>query len=110
MGINIVIGRFACGVLCFFNLLNNWYILQAVLLVNGISTNLLTLAHNYAALVAYAVVSGFFDGAMITVLGIQILTCVDNTKAASALGFTMVIGSVTSLTGPPIAGEVAASF
>ena len=55
-------------------------------------------------------VFGFFDGAMITVLGIQILTCVDNTKAASALGFTMVIGSVTSLTGPPIAGEAAALF
>ena len=52
MGINIVIGRFACCVLCSFNLLNNWYILQAVLLVNGILTNLLTLAHNYAALVA----------------------------------------------------------
>ena len=60
MGINIVIGRFACGFLCSFNRLNNWYILQAVLLAQGISTNLLTLAQNYAALVAYAVVFGFF--------------------------------------------------
>jgi len=73
--------------------------------VNGISTMLLTLAQNYAALVGYAVVFGFCDGAMATVFNIQALTCVDHSRAASAYGLTLMIGSVTSMVGPPLSGE-----
>ena len=107
MGIQIVLGRFACGFLCSYKRLNNWYILQAVLLVNGVSTMLLTMAQNYEAFVAYAVIFGFCDGAYATVNNIQAMTCVDQSKAASACGFMLLAGSVTSLTGPPISGGTA---
>ena len=86
--------------------LNNWYILQGMLLLNAISTTLLTLAKSYAGLVAYAIIFGLCDGAMATVFNIQSLTCVDHSKAASAFGLILMIGSVTSLIGPPLSGVV----
>ena len=105
MGIQIVVGRFACGFVCSYKRLDNWYIIQGLLLVNGTSTMLLTLAQNYDAFVAYAVLFGFCDGAWATVNNIQALTCVDQSRAASALGFVLLGGSVTSMVGPPISGE-----
>ena len=104
LGITTVTGRFACGFLCSFKRLNNWYILQGLLLVNGVSTMLLTLAQNYAAFVSYSVVFGFCDGAMATILNVQAVTCVDHARAASAFGYLLMIASVTSLIGPPISG------
>lgn len=77
MGIQIVVGRFACGFLCSYKRLDNWYINRSLLLVNGTSTILLTLAQNYDAFIAYAVLFGFCDGAWATVNNIQSLTCVD---------------------------------
>ena len=70
----------------------------------GISMILVTLAHNYAPLVAYALVFGFCDGALATVFNIQAVTCVDYARAASAFGYLLLIASVTSLVGPPISG------
>lgn len=107
MGINVVLGRFACGFLCSFKRLDNWYILQGVLLVNGVFTMLLTLAQNYKTLVAYAVVFGFCDGAMATVFNIQVLTCVGQTRAASAYGLILMVGTVTAVVGSPLSGEPA---
>ena len=105
LGITTAIGRFVAGFLCSINRLNNWHILQCSTLINGISMILVTLAHNYAPLVAYALVFGFCDGAVITVFNIQALTCVDHTRAASSFGHMLMIASVTSLVGPPISGK-----
>ena len=110
MGITVAIGRLAGGFLCAFKRLDNFYILQGMLLVNGVSTVLLTLAHKYEALVAYAIVFGFGDGAMITAVNVIALTCVDHLKAASSFGFLLLVASVTSLAGPPISGELKISF
>lgn len=110
LGINVVLGRFAGGFLCSIKRLDNLYILQSVLLVNGVSTVLLTLAQKYEALVAYAVVFGFGDGVMASVFNILILTCVNPSKAASAFGYFLLIASVTSLAGPPISGGLTISF
>jgi len=107
MGIQIVVGRFACGFLCSYKRLDNWYIIQGLLLFNGTSTMLLTLPQNYDAFIAYAVLFGFCDRACATVNNIQALTCVDQSRAASALGFVLLGGSVTSLVGPPISGGTA---
>ena len=104
MGINIVLGRFAGGFLCSIKRLDNWFILQGVLLINGVSTMLLTLAKNYEELVAYSVVFGFCDGAMATVFNITALTCVDPPRAASAFGYLLLCQSVASLVGPPLSG------
>ena len=104
MGITIVIGRFTCGFLCSFKQLDNWYILQGVLLAGGLSMMLLTLAQNYNAFVAYAIVFGFCDGGIATLFNIQAVTCVDQSRAASAFGYFLLIASVTSLVGPPISG------
>lgn len=105
MGINIVIGRFVCGFLCAIKSLDNWYIFQGVLFINGVSTMLVNLTTSYFALAAYALVFGFCDGAMATVRNIQAMTCVDQRQAASSLGFTLMIGSFTTLIGPPISGK-----
>ena len=92
------------GFLCSFKKLDNFYILQGMLLLNGVSTILLTLAQKYEALVAYAVIFGFGDGAMSTAVNVIALTCVDHSRAASAFGSLLFIASVTSLAGPPISG------
>lgn len=107
LGINVVLGRFTGGFLCSIKRLENLYILQSVLLINGVSTILLTLAQKYEALVAYSVVFGFGDGVMASVFNILILTCVDPSRAASSFGYFLLIVSVTSLAGPPIAGLTA---
>lgn len=104
LGINVAIGRFAGGFLCSFKWLDNFYVLQGVLLVNGVATVLLTLAKKYEPLVAYAVVFGLGDGSMATAVNIIALTCVDHSKAASSFGFFLLVASVTSLAGPPISG------
>lgn len=104
MGVTVAIGRFAGGFLCSFERLNNWSIFQGILFVNGVSMMLITLVQNYEALVAYALVFGFCDGAMATVFSIQSLSCVDQSRAASAYGYLLLIASVTSLVGPPISG------
>lgn len=100
LGINTVLGRLVCGFLCSLKRLNNCYILQSVLLVNGVS-----LAQNYAAFAAYSVVFGFCDGAMATVFNLLALTCVDHSRAASAFGYNLLVASVTSMVGPPLSGR-----
>lgn len=105
LGINTVLGRLVCGFLCSLKRLNNCYILQSVLLVNGVSTMLLSLAQNYAAFAAYSVVFGFCDGAMATVFNLLALTCVDHSRAASAFGYNLLVASVTSMVGPPLSGR-----
>ena len=65
---------------------------------------LLTLAQNYEAFIAYVVLFGFCDGAWATVNNIQALTCVDQSRAASAYGFILLAASVTSMVGPPLSG------
>jgi len=107
MGINIVIGRIACGFLCSIKWLSNWYVLQGVVLVMGVSMMLLTLAHSYEALVAYAFIYGFGDGGLATVFNIQAVTCVDQARAASAFGYLLLIASLSSLVGPPVTGLIA---
>jgi len=104
LGINVALGRFAGGFLCSIKRLDNLYILQGVLLLNGVLTMLLTLAQKYEALVAYSVVFGLSDGIMASVFNILILTCVDPSIAASSFGYFLLIASTTSLAGPPIAG------
>lgn len=110
LGINVVLGRFTGGFLCSIKRLENLYILQSVLLINGVSTILLTFAQKYEALVAYSVVFGLGDGVMASVFNILILTCVDPSRAASSFGYFLLIVSVTSLAGPPIAGGLIALF
>jgi len=107
LGINVALGRFFGGFLCSIKRLDNLYILQGMLLINGVSTILLTLAKKYEAFVAYAVVFGFGDGVMASVFNILILTCVDPSRAASSFGHFLLIASVTSLAGPPISGLTA---
>ena len=51
----------------------DWYISQDLLLLNGTSNMLLTLAQSYGALIAYVVIYGFCDGAWATVNNIQAL-------------------------------------
>lgn len=110
LGINVALGRFFGGFLCSIKRLDNLYILQGMLLINGVSTILLTLAKKYEAFVAYAVVFGFGDGVMASVFNILILTCVDPSRAASSFGHFLLIASVTSLAGPPISGGLTILF
>ncbi|KAJ7372684.1 hypothetical protein OS493_017958 [Desmophyllum pertusum] len=107
LGLNVALGRFACGFLCSLKRLDNWYIYQGVLLVSGVSTMLLTLARHYEELVAYAVVFGFCDGAFATLLNILAFTCVDPSRAASVFGYILMTASVTSMVGPPLSGLTA---
>ena len=105
MGISIVIGRFVCGFVASLKCLDNWFVLQGVSLIMGVSIMLVTLAQNYEALVSYALVFGFCDGALATIFNILCMTCVDQARVASAFGYLLFIGSVLTLAGPPVSGR-----
>ena len=105
MGISIVVGRFACGFVASLKCLDNWFVLQGVSLVMGVSMMLVTLAQTYEALVSYALVFGFCEGASATIFNILSMRCVDQARVASAFGYLLLIGSVMALAGPPISGK-----
>ena len=105
MGFSIAVGRFVCGFVASIKRLDNWFVFQGVSLVMGVSMMLVTLAQTYEALVSYALVFGFCEGASATIFNILAMTCVDQARVASAFGYLLLIGSALALIGPPVSGK-----
>ncbi|XP_078352577.1 monocarboxylate transporter 10-like [Oculina patagonica] len=112
IGIFASLGRLGAGFLCNMRCTNSLRLLQAAVFVMGASTMLLTLAKTYAALVVYAITFSIADGMMVATFTIKCmhLECVEESKRASAFGFTLMSSGILALSSPPLAGFMADSF
>ena len=86
--------------------INIFYLYQSVEFAVGFSTILITQANGYTAMIVFAVVYGFCDGAFVTTLNVILLTCVEGFKRPAALGWQMLVASIFQASGPPIAGKL----
>ena len=105
LGIFATLGRLGGGLLCNLNCIKTKLLLQGAAFVMGASTMIMTLAKSYGALVAYAIVFSLADGMSITTFVILCFNSVEQSKIASAYGFTLISSGVFATGGPPLAGE-----
>lgn len=105
LGIFATLGRLGGGLLCNLNFIKTNFLLQGAALVMGASTMIMTLAKSYGALVAYAIAFSLGDGLSITTFVILCLNSVEQSKKASAFGFTLLSSGLFATGGPPLAGE-----
>lgn len=80
------------------------FVLQTAEFIAGSSTILVTLASTYTPLVIYAVIYGLSDGFFFTSVSFLLLT-VSPRKAASVIGWEMMLASFSLASGPPLAGK-----
>lgn len=104
-GLSSAIARVLAGRLCDIRGINPVYLYQSAEFVVGLSTILVTLANDYTALIVFVVIYGFCDGTFITTLNIILLTSVDASKRAAALGWNMQFTTIFMASGPPLAGR-----
>ena len=107
-GLSSAIARVLSGQICDVRGINPFYVYQLAEFIVGLSSILVTLAEDYTAMIAFAVVYGFCDGTFITTLNVILMTCVDASKRPAALGWNMQFTSIFLATGPPIAGRLRA--
>ena len=69
---------------------------------------IMTLAKTYGAFVAYAIVFSAADGMMVTTFIIECFNSVEESKRASAFGFTLISTGVFATGSPPLSGMFSA--
>lgn len=106
-GLSSSIARVLAGRICDIKLINSFYVYQSVEFIVGLSSILVTLAKDYAALIVFMVVYGICDGTFVTTLNVILMTCVDTDKRPASLGWNMQVTSIFLASGPPIAGLIA---
>ncbi|CAH3175123.1 unnamed protein product [Porites lobata] len=107
IGVFATIGRLGGGFLCNLKWIKARVLVQASAFAMGTSVILLTLAKTYGALVAISIVFSASDGIWNVTFLIECLNSVEESKQASAFGFTMISAGVFALGGPPLIGFIA---
>ena len=75
------------------------------MLVIGVADTLSTLTKSYAGLVVYMVVFGVFDGCFVVLLAVLCADIVGVDKVAAGIGVQFFFMAITSIAGPPLAGN-----
>ena len=104
IGVFATLGRLGGGFLCNLKWIKARVLVQASAFAMGTSVVLLTLAKTYGALVAISIVFSASDGIWNVTFLIECLNSVEESKQASAFGFTMISAGVFALGGPPLIG------
>ena len=104
LGIFATLARLGGGFLCNLKWVKARLLFQASTFIMAVSTMLLTLAKTYGSLVAYSIVFSAADGMMMVTFLIECMNCVEESKQASAIGFTLISAGVTGVGSPPLAG------
>ena len=105
-GLSSIFGTIIFGRLCDFHCVNARYVCQAVALLAGAATILVTQSKLYSVLAAYVVVFGVCNGAFACTVFIVILTCVPQEQRPSAIGWQWLLSSFTVASGSPMVGEL----
>lgn len=79
---------------------------QLSILIIGATTALLSLATNYALLLAYAITFGFFDGCFVGQVAVVTSSIVGMKHLAVALGYLFGSIAIPMTMGPPMAGTL----
>ena len=93
------------GKLADLRFINRLYMYQFSILSIGITTLLLPLANNYAGLVSYALVFGFFDGCFVGQIAVITADVVGHEKMSQAIGNMFGTLAIPMSLGPPFAGQ-----
>ena len=93
------------GKLADLRFINRLYMYQFSILSIGITSLLLPLANNYAGLVSYALVFGFFDGCFVGQIAVITADVVGHEKMSQAIGNMFGTLAIPMSLGPPFAGQ-----
>lgn len=93
------------GKLADLRFINRLYMYQFSILSIGITTLLLPLANNYAGLVSYTLVFGFFDGCFVGQIAVITADVVGHEKMSQAIGNMFGTLAIPMSLGPPFAGQ-----
>ena len=104
IGVFATLGRLGGGFLCNLKLFQARILLQASILIMGTSVMLLSVAKTYGTLVAFAIVFSASDGMMMVTFVVECMNSVEDSKQASAVGFSMISAGVVALGAPPLTG------
>ena len=106
MSVGSTFGRLFFGKLGDHPRVNRLYCFQIAMLVIGVANTLSTLTKSYAGLVVYMVVFGVFDGCYVVFLAVLCADIVGVDKVAAGIGVQFFFMAITSIAGPPLAGNV----
>ena len=105
MSVGSTFGRLFFGKLGDHPRVNRLYCFQIAMLAIGVADTLSTLTKSYAGLVVYMVVFGVFDGCFVVFLAVLCADIVGVDKVAAGIGVQFFFMAITSIAGPPLAGN-----
>jgi len=105
LSITSTVGRVVFGKLSDLKFVNRLYMYQFSILSIGIITVLCPLARNYAGLVSYSLMFGFFDGCFVGQVAVITADVVGHEKLSQAVGNMFGTLAIPMSLGPPLAGD-----
>lgn len=105
MSVGSTFGRLLFGKLGDHPRVHRLYCFQMAMLIIGVADTLSTLTKSYAGLVVYMLVFGVFDGCFVVFLAVLCADIVGVDKVAAGIGIQFFFMAITSIAGPPLAGN-----
>ena len=105
LSITSTVGRVFFGKISDLKFVNRLYMYQFSVFAIGFTTLLCPLTSNYAGLVTYALVFGFFDGCFVGQVAVITADVVGHEKLSQAVGNMFGTLAIPMSLGPPLAGK-----
>ena len=105
LSITSTLGRVVFGKISDLKFVNRLYLYQFSIFCIGVITLLCPLVKNYAGLVGYALIFGFFDGCFVGQVAVITCDMVGGDKRSRAVGYMFGIVAIPMSLGPPLAGD-----
>ena len=105
LSITSTVGRVFFGKISDLKFVNRLYMYQFSVFAIGLTTLLCPLTTNYAGLVSYALIFGFFDGCFVGQVAVITADVVGHEKLSQAVGNMFGTLAIPMSLGPPLAGE-----
>ena len=104
LSITSTLGRVVFGKISDLKFVNRLYMYQFSIFSIGLTTLLCPLSKNYAGLVSYALIFGFFDGCFVGQVAVITADVVGHEKLSQAVGNLFGTLAIPMSLGPPLAG------
>ena len=105
LSITSTLGRVVFGKISDLKFVNRLYLYQFSIFCIGVTTLLCPLVKNYAGLVGYALIFGFFDGCFVGQVAVITADVVGRDKLSQAVGNMFGTMAIPLSLGPPLAGN-----
>lgn len=105
LSITSTFGRVFFGKISDLKFVNRLYMYQFSIFAIGLTTLLCPLTSNYAGLVSYALIFGFFDGCFVGQVAVITADVVGHEKLSQAVGNMFGTLAIPMSLGPPLAGK-----